>query len=106
MYTLKYAPEVRTYYAGLSPRSKAAVKNLLALIAQAPYYGIPVRSMPGVRYQKSLDCPRDEFPAGIRVLYTVLEEIVTVAVIDLGDHDSSAQHPGQSVYADERLKAA
>jgi hypothetical protein len=67
-----------------------------------PLGGDPVQSIPGTVYQKTYWINRQRWPDGLRVFYCIDDQFMTVFVDDVGDHHTSARHPGQSVYPDER----
>ena len=43
-----------------------------------------------------------QWPTGMRIFFRVNKAAMQVGVIDLGDHRTSATHPGRSIYPDER----
>lgn len=105
-YQLRYSKEVVTFFRSLCPDDQAEVKALLNTIRLLPEHGKPVRSMPGLAYQKSYSLDKSRWPSGIRVLYHVFEAEVIIAVVDVGDHNRAASCPeGGSVYQDERKVA-
>ncbi len=105
-YTVKYAPCVVAFFRTLCPRSQQAIRDRIDDLRQCPQLGDPIRTAEGLRYVKTYDGSRIEFPHGIRIVYAWYETALIIAVVDLGSHDTSAAHPGRSVYQDERAEAS
>jgi mRNA-degrading endonuclease RelE of RelBE toxin-antitoxin system len=101
-YKVKIIRAAQTFLNGLQPEDQQAVRVLIRTIAAAPEIGDPVRSLEEVYYQKTYWINRQRWPKGLRVTYRYNPDEFTVVVLDIGDHRTSASHPGQSIYPDER----
>jgi mRNA-degrading endonuclease RelE of RelBE toxin-antitoxin system len=101
-YKVELTQAVRAFLNGLHEDDKQAVRVLLNAIGEAPELGDPVQTLDNVFYQKTYWLDRQRWPDGIRLFYRYWNDTLLVAVIDAGDHRTSARFPGQSIYPDER----
>ncbi len=77
--------------------------HYLELISQRQILPDVVRSYERKTYKVRI--PGSEitgWPDGLRIFFRVERGSMTVVVIDMGDHETCATHPDQSVYPDER----
>ena len=106
MYTMKYSPQVVAFFHSLCQDDQDEIKLLLETIRILPGHGKSVRSVPGLVYQKSYSLDKSRWPTGIRVTYHIFEKEVIIAIVDAGDHTTSASKQGASIYVDERRNVA
>jgi hypothetical protein len=93
---------VRDFLNGLHDDDKQAVRVLIDAIGESPEGGDIVWSTDDEFYQKTYDLDKRRWPNGLRIVYKYWEDKLLVALVDVGDHHTSASHPGQSIYPDER----
>lgn len=108
-YTLRYHPAVLKFVQSLSAEDKTEIESLLQAIAEAPELG---ERVPAVLYRevrgktvyrrKTVQVDKARWPKGLRIVYAVDNAIITIFVVDIGDHQNSVRNPGKSVYPDER----
>lgn len=108
-YQMAYHPDILTFIAALSQDDQDEVKSLLAAIAESPEDGERVQSVfyreargKPIYRRKTYSVTRAQFPKGLRIIYAVDGHSITILVMDIGDHQNSARHPGKSIYPDER----
>jgi hypothetical protein len=97
-YKAELTQAVRAFLNGLHEDDKQAVRVLLNAIGEAPELGDPVQTLDNVFYQKTYWLDRQRWPDGIRLFYRYWNDTLLVAVIDAGDHRTSARFPGQSIF--------
>jgi len=103
-YQVRTHPDVTALIKALSLDDQEEVKALMRAIAADPYLAAErVWSYEHKTFKRDTHAvSKQSWPKGLRLVYQIIEDLVMVAVIDAGDHQTSARNPGKSVYPDER----
>lgn len=103
VYRIEFAPEVRDFIRRLVKQDRAVVFHELRLVAarQVDPKIVESISSPKTYYIYVRGLSR-QWPSGLRILFAVNRKVMTVRLVDIGDHRTCATHPDQSIYPDER----
>ena len=103
IYHIEFVPEVRAFVRRLVKQDRAAVFHELCLVAARLVDPKIVESIPSPKtYYVYVHNLSRQWPQGLRIFFTVRRDVMTVTVVNVGDHRTSATHPRRSIYPDER----
>jgi mRNA-degrading endonuclease RelE of RelBE toxin-antitoxin system len=103
IYRIEFTPEVRDFIRRLVKQDRAAVFHELRLVATRLVDPKIVESIPSPKtYYVYVHRLSRQWPQGLRIFFTVRRSVMTITVVNVGDHHTSATHPSHSIYPDER----
>ncbi len=101
-YAVEWLAQVRAFVDTLADDDRAAIDHLVNLLSQGLVLGERIQSDPIPTYRIKAEVDKTRWPNDLRVFFRVSHSRKAFYIIDVGDHTTSALHPGKSVYPDER----